>query len=82
MTDGEVVRSARVVMGAVAPIPWRAPAAEDALAGRRVDEAVAIAAANAADADAHPMMRNGYKVQIARTAVKRAVLSAVGLLTI
>jgi xanthine dehydrogenase YagS FAD-binding subunit len=74
--NGTTIRSARVVMGSVAPIPWRSPAAEAALAGKPVSDQTAIAAADAAVADARPMSNNAYKVQIARTAVKRAILKA------
>ena len=77
--NGAAVRTARVVMGAVAPIPWRSTAAERALAGKTPTEEVAIAAADAAIQGAKPMTQNGYKVQIARTAVKRAILKAAGL---
>ena len=80
--DGTRVKSARVVMGAVAPIPWRVPAAEEALAGRTITEAVAAEAANAAVAGATPMTQNSYKVQVARTAVKRAILRAAGIQTV
>jgi xanthine dehydrogenase YagS FAD-binding subunit len=66
-------------MGAVAPVPWRAPAAERVLAGKRITEAVAVDAAAAALAGAKPMTGNAYKIQVARTAVKRAVLKAAGL---
>lgn len=78
--SGESVRSARVVLGAVAPVPWRAPAAEAVLAGKPVTESLAEKAADAALADAKPMTGNGYKVQVAKTAVKRAVLRAAGLM--
>jgi xanthine dehydrogenase YagS FAD-binding subunit len=77
--DGQRVRSARVVMGAVAPVPWRVPAAERVLAGKAITEAVAEEAAAAALAGAKPMSGNAYKIRIARTAVKRAVLKAAGL---
>jgi xanthine dehydrogenase YagS FAD-binding subunit len=77
--NGQTVRSARVVMGAVAPVPWRSEAAERALAGKRVSDQVAIQAADAALAAAKPMSGNAYKVQIARTAVKRAIMKAAGL---
>ena len=77
--NGDIVRSARVVMGAVAPVPWRSTAAEAALAGKRMTEETAMAAADAAVAAARPMSGNAYKVQIARTAVKRAILKAGGL---
>jgi xanthine dehydrogenase YagS FAD-binding subunit len=76
---GAAVRSARVVLGAVAPIPWRSQAAEGALAGKTVTEQTAMAAADAAIQGAKPMTLNAYKVQIARTAVKRAIMKAAGL---
>jgi len=76
---GQTVRSARVVMGAVAPIPWRAEAAEQVLAGEVVTSALAERAADAAVAGAKPMTGNAYKVQVARTAVKRAILETAGL---
>jgi xanthine dehydrogenase YagS FAD-binding subunit len=80
--NGATVQTARVVMGAVAPIPWRAPAAEAALVGRQVTEAVAAAAAEAALKGAKPMSGNAYKVQVAKTAVKRALLQAAGIRTV
>jgi xanthine dehydrogenase YagS FAD-binding subunit len=80
--NGNTIQSARVVMGAVAPIPWRAVAAEKALAGKRIDAVTAAAAANAALDGAKPMSRNGYKVQVAKTAVKRAILQAGGIKTV
>jgi len=76
---GATVRSARVVMGAVAPVPWRSEAAEKVLAGKTITDAVAMQAAEAAVAGAKPMSGNGYKVQVARTAVKRAILKAAGV---
>jgi len=66
-------------MGAVAPVPWRAQAAEKALAGKAVTPAVAVAAAEAALTGAEPLGRNAYKVQVAKTAVERAILQAAGL---
>jgi xanthine dehydrogenase YagS FAD-binding subunit len=77
--DGEVVKAARVVMGAVAPIPWRVPAAERALVGRTITEATAAEAAAAAVAGAKALSGNAYKIQIAKTAVKRAIMKAAGL---
>jgi xanthine dehydrogenase YagS FAD-binding subunit len=75
-TDGTRVRGARVVLGAVAPVPWRSREAEKELAGQAITEAVAERAASAAVAGAKPMTQNGYKVQVTRTAVKRAILAA------
>jgi xanthine dehydrogenase YagS FAD-binding subunit len=80
--DGSRVKAARVVMGAVAPIPWRTEAAEQALAGKTISEAVASEAADAAMRGATPMSQNSYKVQVARTAVKRAIMRAAGLRTV
>jgi xanthine dehydrogenase YagS FAD-binding subunit len=77
--SGTTVRAARIVMGAVAPIPWRAQGAEAALVGKTITEQTAMAAADAAVQGAKPMTQNGYKVQIARTAVKRAIMKAAGM---
>ena len=77
--DGSTVQGARVVMGAVAPVPWRAQAAEQALAGKRITPETAVAAAEAALTGAEPLSRNAYKVQVAKTAVERAILQAAGL---
>jgi xanthine dehydrogenase YagS FAD-binding subunit len=81
-TAGNRVTSARVVMGAVAPVPWRAQAAEQALVGKTIDENVAAAAAEAALTGNRPMSQNAYKVQVAKTAVKRAILQAAGIKTV
>ena len=77
--QGQTVRSARIVMGSVAPVPWRSTAAETALTGKRLTEQAAMEAADAALAGAKPMSGNAYKVQVARTAVKRAILKAAGM---
>jgi len=67
------------VMGAVAPIPWQAEGAEQALSGQQVTVATAEAAADRAVEDAEPLDYNAYKVRLARTAVKRAILEAAGI---
>ena len=77
--SGTKIRAARVVMGAVAPVPWRVQAAERVLIGRAITEQAAMEASDAAVQDAKPMTGNGYKVQVARTAVKRAVILAAGM---
>ena len=64
----------RVCLGAVAPVPVRAFKAEDALRGKAINEAVAEAAGEAAVAEASPFEATKYKVQIAKTMVKRALL--------
>jgi len=73
---GKTVSSARVLMGHVAPIPWRSTEAEAALVGKSISEEVAQAAGNAAVAGAKSLGRNGYKIQVARVAVKRAIMAA------
>lgn len=75
---GSTVSSARVVLGHVAPTPWQATAAGQALAGKAITAESADEAAKAALADAKPLSQNGYKVQLARVAVKRALMQAAG----
>ena len=70
-----VVSDVRIVMGGVAPIPYRALKAEAALRGQRLTETTAAAAGAAAVADARPLARNGYKVALTQATVKRALLS-------
>jgi xanthine dehydrogenase YagS FAD-binding subunit len=72
---GGVVEDARVVLGQVATIPWRAAAAEKALVGRPVGAASAEAAGKAAVEGAEPMTDNGYKVDLVATLVRRTVAS-------
>lgn len=80
--NGNTIEAGRVVMGAVAPVPWRAKAAEQYLAGKPLNEATARGAADAAVQGAKPLSQNGYKVQVAKTAVKRAILHAAGIKTV
>ena len=74
--SGGKVTAARVVMGHVAPVPWRSNEAEAALVGKAVTEETAKAAGDAAVTGAKSLGRNGYKIQLARVAVKRAILEA------
>ena len=76
--SGGSVQAARVVLGHVAPVPWPSAEAEKALAGKVVNEQTAQAAADAALAPAKALSRNAYKIVLARTAVKRAILAAAG----
>jgi len=70
---GGVVRDARVVLGGVAPVPWRARDAEKLLEGRALDDAACQAAADAAMERAEPLKDNGYKVPLARELVRRTL---------
>lgn len=80
--DGGIVRNGRVVLGHVAPTPWISEAAMQAIQGRRVSEETAEQAGEAAVASATPLNDNRYKVRLAKTAVKRAILKAVGQLNL
>jgi len=64
----------RVCFGAVAPVPLRAVKAEEVLRGKAINEAVAEAAGEAAIDGAAPFEATKYKLQIAKTMVKRALL--------
>ena len=69
---------AEIVLGHVAPIPWRVPDAADQIAGKVPDEQLAIQAGETAAKGAKPLSKNAYKVQLVKTAVKRALLAAAG----
>ena len=74
---GSQVSKARIVLGHVGPTPLVAARAAGALNGKTVNESIAEQAARAAVANAKPLSQNGYKVQLARVAVKRAIMAAV-----
>jgi len=76
---GANVNAARIVLGHVAPAPWVAEAAAASLKGKGLTVATAEHAAQIAVADAKPLSGNAYKVRIASTAVKRALLAAAGV---
>ena len=70
-----VVSDARIVLGGVAPIPYRALKAEAAIKGQALNEASAAAAGLAATDGARPLAKNGYKVPLTQAVVRRALLS-------
>jgi xanthine dehydrogenase YagS FAD-binding subunit len=71
--DGGGVRRARVVLGGVAGMPWRAKAAEDALAGQALTAESIAQAARAAMQGARPLAHNGYKVALVQGLVRQAL---------
>ena len=71
------IAQARVVLGGVAPIPWRAPQAEQFLAGKMPSPDVLAEAARLALQGAQPLEKNAYKVPLAQTLVRRALAKAV-----
>lgn len=76
--SGATIQQARVVMGHVAPVPWVSAEAAKVLTAKNFSEGLARTAAEAALANAKPLSQNAYKVQLARVAVKRAILKAAG----
>ncbi len=68
-----VCTDARIVLGGVSPEPLRAKKAEEVLKGRSIDTNIAAEAAKEALNDARPLGGNAYKVEIAKTLVKRAL---------
>ncbi len=70
---GGVVRSARLVLGGVASIPWRVPDVEKYLTGKTLSAATLEAAATQALSGAQPLSQNGYKVALTQALVKRAL---------
>ncbi len=73
--SGKRVEEARVVLGGVAPKPWRSPAAEAALVGKQLDAVTTRAATQAAVADAEPLEQNGYKVLLVKGIVEESLLA-------
>jgi xanthine dehydrogenase YagS FAD-binding subunit len=73
--DKNVVNSASVVLGGVAPIPWRVPAAEALLVGKTITPELAARVGEAAVAGARPLAKNGYKVPMTQAMVRRTIES-------
>jgi xanthine dehydrogenase YagS FAD-binding subunit len=71
--DGGRVKDARIVLGGVAPIPWRVSAAEQGLVGAELDAESIVHAAASALAGAEPLRDNAYKVPLAQSLVRRAL---------
>ncbi len=72
--DDNVCKSARVVLGGVAPIPWRLPNVEKLLAGQRITAALAAKAGEVAIEGAQPLSKNAYKLPMTKALVRRTLL--------
>jgi xanthine dehydrogenase YagS FAD-binding subunit len=72
--EGDRIRTASVVLGGVAPIPWRLTDVEQFLRGISLSAAVAGQAGALAVAHAQPLAKNGHKVPMTRAAVERALV--------
>ena len=72
MHDGQC-GDVRIVLGGVAPIPWRVPAAEKALRGQTLSDSAIAEAAHLATQGATPLEANRYKITLVRTLVRRCL---------
>ncbi len=77
LQSNRMIKQARLVLGGVAPIPWRAVQAEKFLAGKTLAADVLTEAAQLALAGAQPLEKNAYKVPLTQTLVRRALAQAV-----
>jgi xanthine dehydrogenase YagS FAD-binding subunit len=73
------IQQARLVLGGVAPVPWRSPGAEAVLEGQAPSPALATHATEAALAGVTPLSHNAFKVDIARALVARAIMAVTRL---
>jgi xanthine dehydrogenase YagS FAD-binding subunit len=77
--EGEEVRQARIALGGVATVPWRAKVAEEALRNQPVNDETTRAAAEAAFADARVRKDNAFKVELGKRTLDRALRQAAAL---
>jgi NADPH-dependent glutamate synthase beta subunit-like oxidoreductase len=77
-SENGVVRNARICLNSVYTQPYKVTGAEDYLKDKPIDEATAAAAADLINSDVIPLLNNRYKVQIARTLIKRVILACNG----
>ena len=75
----DICKRATIILGAAAPVPYRARAAEAVLTDRCIDGNVAAQAARAALSGATPLSKNAYKLPLFETLVRRAVFRAAAL---
>jgi xanthine dehydrogenase YagS FAD-binding subunit len=71
--DGRRIVDARLVLGGVAPIPWRASAAEQELLGAEANDGLFARVAEAALSGAASLQYNAYKVPLAKNLIQRAL---------
>jgi xanthine dehydrogenase YagS FAD-binding subunit len=76
--NGEKATGVKIVLSQVAPTPILSAAANRAVEGQAITDAIATAAGRAAGEGAKPLSQNGYKVKLVEVAVKRALLLAAG----
>jgi xanthine dehydrogenase YagS FAD-binding subunit len=71
--NGKHIQRARIALGGVAPKPWRLTAAEDALIGIPLEREALRRAVDGAFGEAHPLAHNGFKVELSKRTVVRAL---------
>jgi xanthine dehydrogenase YagS FAD-binding subunit len=76
--DGGRIAEARLALGGVATVPWRAREAEAVLTGAPPGDDAFRRAADAALAGARTRQHNAYKVELAKRAVVRALRTVCG----
>ncbi len=76
--DGDTVREARLVLGGIAPIPWRVPGAEAALRGQRLDDVAIARSTELAIEGAQPLGHNGYKLPLIKGIITEALTALRG----
>jgi xanthine dehydrogenase YagS FAD-binding subunit len=72
ITDGSV-KQARVALGGVAPVPWRATESEEALIGKPLSDVTIELAASTATSGARSLGQNEYKIDLAQGIVKQTL---------
>ena len=77
--DGDKVREARIALGGVATVPWRAKDAEEALRRKTLDDQAIGAAAEAAFANARGREHNAFKIELGKRTLARALRQAAAL---
>ncbi|HZD88706.1 MAG TPA: xanthine dehydrogenase family protein subunit M, partial [Pseudolabrys sp.] len=77
--DGDTVREARIALGGVSALPWRARQAEEQLNGKTLDDSSLGAAAEAAFAEAKPRKYNAFKVELGKLTLVRALRQAASM---
>jgi xanthine dehydrogenase YagS FAD-binding subunit len=73
--DGDHITDVRVVLGGIAPVPWRAKEAEKVLSGQRYSEMLFKTAGETAVAGVRPLRQNEYKVRLAKELIRRALIT-------
>jgi len=73
---GDTISAARIALGGIGTIPWRATGAEASLMGRTADDTTFRQAADAAMHDARPREHNAFKIGLAKRTLVRALAQA------